>query len=176
MKPACKPILILAACLVSPLAQAHDNGLSSGLLAGLAHPLTGLDHLAALVMSGFLIGRLMSGKRLALAALIGALGTGATAGVLLGAQAGVESLVLLSLPVLLLFQWVRKPGGLQVAISVTGLLMIAHGWVHGVEVQGDTASFFAGFLMMSTIITGLCAFMTRFVTPSRRLSYRYSRA
>ncbi len=163
MKLACKPILILAACLVSPLAQAHDNSLSSGLLAGLAHPLTGLDHLAALILSGCLIGRLATGKSLALVALVGALGAGAAGGILLGAQAGTEMLVLLSLPVLLACQWARQPGRLQQAIAVMSLFMVAHGWAHGVEVQGGTAAFVSGFLLMSSVTLGLSAFISRYL-------------
>jgi len=157
MKPACKPIIILAACLTSPLAQAHVNGLATGLLSGLTHPLTGLDHLAALILSGLLIGRLPRGRSLALAGLIGALGLGAEGGILLGAQAGVEYLVLLSLPVLFAFQWIRKVDQLKLAVTVIGLFMVAHGWAHGVEVHGLTQAFVSGFLLSSLFVAGVSA-------------------
>ena len=172
MKPTCKQIIVFAACLMSPLAQAHDNSLTSGLFAGLAHPLTGLDHLAALVLSGFLIGRLVRGKYLALAGLVGALGLGAVGGIVLGAQSGTESLVLLSLPVLLAFQWIRKPGRLQLAVTVMGLFMVAHGWAHGVEVQGGTLAFVSGFLLMSSVIPGLCALVSHYLSMSHLSSFR----
>ncbi|HHJ13390.1 MAG TPA: hypothetical protein ENJ79_03310 [Gammaproteobacteria bacterium] len=164
MKHVLRPILILAATLVSPLAQAHDNGLSSGLLAGLVHPLTGLDHLAALILAGFLVGRLKRGEWLALGALIGALGAGAMGGALLGTQAGVENLILLSLPVLLGFQWLRGRVPVRLAVAVTGLFMLAHGWAHGVEVQGNTLAFFIGFLLTSTVIAGVGARVCRYLS------------
>lgn len=157
MKPACKRIIIIAACLASPLAQAHDNSLTTGLLAGLAHPLTGLDHLAALILSGFLVGRLASGKYRALSGLVGALGLGATCGILLGTQAGIESLVLLSLPIVLGLQVIRQPGRLNMAVTAMGLFMVAHGWAHGVEVNGATLTFISGFLLTSSLILGLAA-------------------
>jgi len=160
MKQAHTLIIALGASLMSPLAQAHDSSLATGLLAGLGHPLTGLDHLAALILSGFLVGRLVTGKRLALVGLLCALSLGAAGGILLGAQAGIESVILLSLPVFLALQWLRQPGQLKAAVTVMGLLMVAHGWAHGVEVSGMAQGFVPGFLLTSSVIMGLSAWVS----------------
>ncbi len=156
--------IAFGASLISPLAQAHDNNLSMGLVAGLGHPVTGIDHLVALVLSGVLVGRLVGGKRRVLAGLVCALGLGATGGILLGAQTGIESLILLSLPVLFACQWLRQPGHLKTAITFMGLFMVAHGWAHGVEASGMTQGFVAGFLLTSALVMGL----------SSRVSYALS--
>ncbi len=157
MKQAHKLVITLGAILVSPLAQAHNNGLSTGLLAGLGHPLTGLDHLAALILSGILIGRLTSSRRLALGGLLCTLGLGAVAGNLLGAQAAVEGAILLSLPVFLALQWLRQPGQVKSGVAVMGLFMVAHGWAHGVEMGAMAQGFIPGFLLTSAAVMGLSA-------------------
>lgn len=160
MKQAHKLVITLGAILVSPLAQAHNNSLSTGLLAGLAHPLTGLDHLAALILSGILIGRLASSRRLALGGLLCALGLGAAGGYLLGAQAVVEGVILLSLPVFLALQWLRKPAQVKSGVAVMSLFMVAHGWAHGVEMSGMVQGFIPGFLLTSATVTGLSALVS----------------
>ncbi len=156
MKSSHRKIIVLAACLASPLAQAHDNSLGTGLLAGLAHPLTGLDHLVALVLCGLLFARLARGRYLALGGLAGVLGLGAVGGLSLGALAGMETLVLLSLPVLAVLQWRGRPA---VALAVAGLFMAAHGWMHGVETRGMTQAFLAGFLVSSVACAGLATLL-----------------
>ncbi len=162
-------IIALGASLMSPLAQAHTGHLTTGLLAGLEHPLTGLDHLTALVLSGLLIGRLVNGKRLALSGLVCALALGAAGGMLLGARTGVEGLILLSLPVLFIFQWAHQPGRLKMAVTVAGLFMIAHGWAHGVEIQGAAQGFMAGFLLTSVMVAGVSTWLgTKVCTGIRR--------
>jgi len=156
-------IIALGASLMSPLAQAHTGNLTTGLLAGLEHPLTGLDHLTALILSGLLIGRLVTGKRRGLAGLVCALALGAAGGLLLGAQTSVESLILLSLPVLFVFQWIRHTGQLKMAVTVMGFFMVAHGWAHGAEMQGSAQGFMAGFLLTSAVIAGASTWLSTII-------------
>ena len=155
-----KSLLGVSAVLISPLAQAHDGSLSSGLLAGLGHPLSGVDHLVALLLAGLLLGRLVTGRRLlTLGGFLLALGLGAAGGIFLGTQLWVEAAILLSLPVFLALQWLRDNVQLQVAGAVVGVFMVAHGWAHGVEMTGMNAAFIFGFLLTSAIIMGLsCLF------------------
>ncbi len=154
-----KLLLAVSAILISPLAQAHSNSLSTGLLAGLSHPLLGLDHLVALIMAGLLMGKLASARYLALGGFLLALGVGATAGILLGAQPWVEGAILLSIPVFLALQWAREKAQLKIATTVMGMFMVAHGWAHGVEMTGMNTSFIVGFLLSSAMIIGLSSLL-----------------
>ncbi len=150
-----KLLLIPAVVLISPPVLAHDNGLATGLFAGLSHPVSGVDHLAALVLAGVFIGRFVSGRRLALGGLLLALGLGAGGGLLLGAQAWVEGAILLSLPVFFALQWIRHAGRMKIAVIMMGLFMIAHGWAHGVAMGGMDTGFAIGFLLASAGVMGL---------------------
>jgi len=160
MKIGQKSLLGVSALLMSPLAQAHDNSLSTGLFAGLGHPLSGVDHLVALILAGLLLGRLVSGRRsLVMSGFLLALGLGAAGGIILGAQLWVEAAILLSLPVFLALQWLKGSIRLQVACAVVGVFMVAHGWAHGVEMTGMNAAFVFGFLLTSATTMGLsCLF------------------
>ncbi len=155
MKHGYKLLLISAAVLMSPQVLAHENGLSTGLLAGLVHPLSGVDHFIALMLAGVLVGRLASGRRLALGGLLLMLGLGAGGGILVGAQAWIEAAILLSMPVFLALQWIKQARRMKIAIAIMGLFMIAHGWAHGVEMAGMDKSFILGFLLTSAAVMGL---------------------
>ncbi len=168
MKTAFKTIIGLAACLAASLAQAHEGAMAAGIFAGLTHPLNGLDHLAALMLSGFMIGRMTKSRHLAVAGLICALALGAVGGILTGAQAAVETTLLLSVPIAIAFQWIRQPGRLNLAIATMGLFMLAHGWAHGTEASGMTGSFVIGFLVTSAFILGLCALISHRASTPRR--------
>ncbi|MFC6671796.1 HupE/UreJ family protein [Marinobacterium aestuariivivens] len=55
--------LAAAATLASPLALAHDGSETASVAAGLLHQLTGLDHLALLLIAGFGLSRLLKRRR-----------------------------------------------------------------------------------------------------------------
>lgn len=150
-----KLLFISGAVLLSPQAQAHINSLSTGLLAGIIHPLSGADHFLALMLAGLLSGRLIHGRYLALFGLLLALGLGAGAGILLGAQAWTEGAILLSVPVFFALQWIKQDGHMKAAMIIMSLFMIAHGWAHGVEMGDMDKSFILGFLLTSATVMGL---------------------
>ena len=117
-----------------------DAGLHHGLMAGFTHPLTGMDHLAAMVAVG--LWSALAARRawpdllwapLAFAAmlLVGAL-TG-LAGVQLPA---VEPMIAASLLVLGLLVVTRVHLPVGVAVSVVGLFAVFHGVAHGQELAG----------------------------------------
>jgi len=158
MKTWQKLLLTVSAVLISPLAQAHDNSLSTGLLAGLGHPLLGIDHLLALVLAGLLLARLTAGKQIAFGGLLFALGLGAAGGMMLGTQMWVEAAILLSLPVFVALQWARTR--LKTATTVAGIFMLAHGWAHGIEMADINTAFIFGFLLTSAMIMGLSGLLS----------------
>lgn len=137
-------------------AQAHPGHGAASLQAGLLHPLTGADHLLAMLAVGvwssaaLRAGRVVVGPLVFVAAL--AAGTGlALQGVSLGAvEAGVAASIVLLAALLLAGRRARVPVGLA-AIATAGLL---HGHAHGSElVAGQSAAgWAAGFMLASAAL------------------------
>ena len=155
-----------AALLLAPQALAHDNGMATGLLAGIAHPFTGLDHLIALVLGGLLLGRHSRGRLLSLGILLLALSLGSIGGIVLGPQGWVEVFILLSLPVILILHLRHDTTTPGYAIATLATFLAAHGWAHGVEASGATAAFITGFLLGSVALLGLGLWLGRLLTSN----------
>jgi urease accessory protein len=142
------------ALLASP-AMAHDSVHAAGLTAGLLHPLSGADHLLAMLAVGLWAAAQNPTARrclpvlFPLAMLMGALA--AASGV---ALAGMESLIGLSvvaLGMLTVFS-VRMPawaGGLLLAAFA-----LAHGQAHGLEMPagGSALAYFLGFSAATAVL------------------------
>ena len=140
----------ITALLLSPtLAFAHAGHAHTGLLAGIAHPSQGLDHLLAMLAVGLWAAQQQGAARWALPlAFIASMLLGGLAGF-----AGVEpplmetgiagSVLALGLLVALA---VRPP--LPVAVALTALFAAVHGVAHGLElpVPGSPWGYAAGFL------------------------------
>jgi urease accessory protein len=147
--------IVAAACLLAPGgALAHTGaGGADGIVHGLMHPVTGLDHVLAMVAVGvlaaFLGGRaLIPTSFVAMAAVGGALGVE-------GAQVpsvefGISaSVVLLGLAIA--FQ-PKLPLGL--AAGLVGLFGLYHGYAHGAEMPADASglAYAAGFLLATAAL------------------------
>ena len=139
-----RTLALFAAALLPLAASAHtgvDGGLHHGLVAGFMHPLTGADHLAAMVAVG--VWSALSARRAwpdllwAPLAFAGMLLAGALVG-LAGLQLpAVEPMIAASLLVLglLVAARVHLPAG--VAMAVVGLFAVFHGVAHGHELAGE---------------------------------------
>jgi urease accessory protein len=161
MKLMNKAIAGLFLLSVSPLVFAHPGHLSGGLFAGLSHPLTGLDHLMALVLAGILIGTGKAGKaRMLIPVMLLALGGGALVGVEAGAQSWIEASIMLSIPVFLVVQFLSANMIRKIALGVYSAFFVVHGWAHGVEISGDPLAFIGGFLLSSAAVLIVTAFIT----------------
>ncbi len=126
-------LLLLTLCAATP-ALAHTGGAIGGLTSGLLHPITGLDHVVAMVAVG-LWGGILGGAAIwqlpvifpivmAFAGALGALGVP-----LPGIETGIAlSGIVLGGMVLFL---VRPP--IAVAAGLVGLFAIFHGHAHGTE-------------------------------------------
>ena len=134
------------AALALPLAAfAHtgaDAGLHHGLVAGFMHPLTGADHLAAMVAVG--LWSALAARRAwpdllwAPLAFAGMLLVGALMG-LAGLQLpAVEPMIAASLLVLGLLVATRAHLPAGVAVAVVGLFAVFHGVAHGQELAGES--------------------------------------
>ena len=151
---------LLAAAL--PAAAHPGHGPITGFAAGVQHPLSGMDHLLAMIAVGLWAG-LSGGRRQWLwpAAFVSSMVAGSIIAMLQAVTLSVEPIILASVMVL----------GLATALSlrapfvVGGLLIaifgMAHGYAHGTEIPRTAGGwdFAAGFALATATLhaTGLLA-------------------
>ena len=148
----------LALCLPL-LAQAHTGAgahIHDAFSAGLLHPLTGLDHLAAMVALGVWSALALRRVWLAPAAFVLMLAVGAVAGMQgLGVPA-IEPMIAASLLVLGLLVAVRRSLPLPAALALAGFFAFFHGAAHGQELASEQAwPALAGMLLATAALHGL---------------------
>lgn len=164
----------LSALLLSAPAFAHPGHLHmSGFLAGVFHPLSGLDHLAAMLMVGLWAGTAFRSRLAAPPiAFVAFMLTGFAYGASGGQLPLTEFLILGSVIVLgalLLFE-ITVP--LAVASGMIALFAFAHGRAHGAEMPAQTNAlgFATGFAVTTTLLhiagIGLASLANR---PASRL-------
>jgi urease accessory protein len=143
-------ILASLVTLLTPAAALAHDGHAFGFAGGVLHPLTGADHLLAMLAVGLWAGVLGGRAVWALPlAFVAALASGAVLGLSGLVLPGVEPGILASVVVLGAFAALalRLPLGVAVAgVAGFGLL---HGMAHGAEVAGPFAPFAAGFIASS---------------------------
>jgi urease accessory protein len=146
------PLLLLAD---PTLASAHpETNSMGGFLAGVEHPLTGLDHIVAMVAVG-MWGAYLGAPAIWLLPVVFPLvmAFGGAMGVMFGYIPGVEQTIAISGIVLGLMVLVAARPPIWVAACVVGFFAIFHGYSHGVELPklANPFSYAAGFV----IATGL---------------------
>jgi urease accessory protein len=149
-------LLIGVFCLAAGAAIAHPghHQTSAGFAAGWAHPLSGFDHLLAMVMVGLLGWRMESpSDRLRVPALfVASMALGSAAGFAGGAIAWAESAVAASV--------VMLGGTIALATRVgrgsAWTLVIAagaiHGYVHGLEAPSSAGGYLPGVLLSTAAL------------------------
>jgi len=160
--------------LLAPMAQAHTGShvdiMFTGFVAGLVHPLTGADHLIALVLVGFLMSRRKGSQLVMLTGIVLSLAVGALLGGLLGGQAWVEGAILLSIPAFFVMQWVNKSSQLKLTVLLVSLFMLTHGWAHGVvEMGAISLSFILGFLLTSAVVISMASLFAVALRSKKKL-------
>ncbi|MEI8170286.1 MAG: HupE/UreJ family protein [Rhodoferax sp.] len=154
-----KAIVFIAACACSTWASAHlgtEVGTPStlGFWEGLLHPLTGLDHLAAMLAVGFwsaLTARRLWTAPLAFAAML-------LVGALLGLAGmdlpAVEPMIAASLLVLGLLVALRTELPTALAAALVGVFALFHGVAHGTEFAGSVQTWapLAGMLLTTVML------------------------
>jgi urease accessory protein len=150
-----KIIGALALLLSTTLAQAHPGHANNfGILSGLNHPLTGLDHILAMVAVGLwaaqLGGRalwLVPGTFVSLMALGGVMGW---SGVPLPfVEAGImASIVVLGLLIGTAAKW-----PLPLSAALVGLFALFHGHAHGAEMPANSGIWYGvGFILATSLL------------------------
>jgi len=160
--PILRRLLVLFSLVVAPLALAHPGHGPTSLSAGFFHPLTGWDHLLAMVAVGLWAAQLGGVARWALPlAFVSAMALGAAAGIAGFVLPGVNQWILASVFALglLIACAVRLP-------LVAGLFLVAlagtfHGWAHGAEMPLNTngVNFLSGMVVATASLhaAGLAA-------------------
>jgi len=148
--------LLLTGAAASP-AFAHLDPVAHGsLAAGFSHPLTGADHLLAMVAVG-LWASLIGGRALwaVPAAFVAAMSVG-----FLAALGGlglpfVEPVIAASVVVIGLLAMVALQVPAAVGMAVVGFFALFHGYAHGMELGGASGlSFMAGFAAATALLHG----------------------
>ncbi|HET9415117.1 MAG TPA: HupE/UreJ family protein [Pseudolabrys sp.] len=145
-------VLAPAAALAHP---GHDG--AGGLAHGFVHPLTGIDHVLAMIAVGVLAAQyggralwLVPMSFLVAMAAAGAIGMAGIPVQIVEAGIGLSVVVL---GLMIAFQ-IRPPT--VVAMVVVGFFALFHGYAHGSEMPGGLAglSFAAGFLGATALLLG----------------------
>lgn len=140
-------LILIAATALSTSASAHlgtDSGTHHTLVDGLLHPLTGLDHLAAMLAVGLWSALSATSARrmwLAPVAFAGMLLVGALLGLNGLALPAVEPMIAASLLVMGLLVATRAKLPLAVTAGVVGVFAVFHGIAHGTELAGGGNGF-----------------------------------
>jgi urease accessory protein len=147
--------LAMMAVLPSP-AMAHDGtGLAGGFISGFLHPLTGPDHMLAMVSVGLwgaFLGRpLVYVLPMVFPALMVVGGAVGMAGIgLPPVELGIAVSVL-TLGLMILFA-VRAP--VPVAVAIVAVFALFHGYAHGAELPSaaDPVGYSAGFVLCTGLL------------------------
>jgi len=162
MRRICSFAAVPGSLLLADTAFAHPGHGATGFVAGLVHPLTGVDHLAAMTMVGLWSGLAFPRHRLRLPAImLSALLAGFLYGTGGGVMAAPELLIQATLALIglnlvldikyLVLDIKMRSHAAAVLVAMTGL---AHGFAHGIEVPpaSDPRSFMAGFCLSSSVL------------------------
>jgi urease accessory protein len=138
----------------TPVFAHAGHGAESSFFAGLAHPVSGLDHLVAMVMVGLLAATM--GRKAMLGLPLGFLAA-MTAGFGLAVLAvpllAVEPMILASLIVLGSLVAMSAKMGLVTASATVAFFGLFHGHAHGAELAGANAGvFLTGFVLATAAV------------------------
>jgi len=151
-------LLAAAALLAGPAAAHTGAGPATGLMAGLAHPVMGADHLLAMVAVG-LWGAMMAGGAFWLLplAFMGGLGLGAVLGFAGLPLLLVEAGIALSVAAFGLALLLRARPALALAMGLAAFFALFHGHAHALEAPATASGlgYMAGMLVATAALHGL---------------------
>ena len=148
-------VLIAWLVLLVPDAHAHvESGGAGSLLSGFLHPVTGLDHVVAMVAVG-LWGAVLGAPALWLlpVAFPMVMAFGGLAGMLGLPLPGVETGIALSALVLGVMVMLQQRLPLLIAAGLVGLFALFHGYAHGLELPDGADALL--FSLAFVVATGL---------------------
>jgi urease accessory protein len=151
-------VLLLLLISVPLAAQAHPgHEIASSFSEGLTHPLSGVDHLLAMLAVGLWAGQLGRPARWLLSlCFVGVMTVGGALAVVGVRLPGTEAIVLCSVLVsgLALATAARAP--ITISGGLVGIFALAHGSAHGVEMgPGTSAVLYGCGLVLTTVVLQL---------------------
>ncbi len=168
------PLFAAMALLAAGPALAHTGQIAmTGFGAGLAHPLGGADHIAAMVLAGALAWRLGGSARWQLpAAFLAMMVLGALAGTIFGAGPVVEFGILGSVVVIGGLVVLARRIAPALGVGIAGGFAIFHGLAHGAEIPAAISglAFGAGFLAASAALIALGLIAARMLSRPAALA------
>ncbi len=142
--------IVLMACLLASPALAHSGDVTGGFVGGLAHPLSGPDHVAAMVAVG-LWGAFLGSPAIVILPVVFPLvmAAGGVLGILGVPLPGVEIGIAVSAALLGMMVALAAKPPLWVAAVMVGIFAIFHGHAHGAELPpgADALAYSAGFVI-----------------------------
>lgn len=159
VRPLSRLLMMMTLWALPAIASAHTaEGMSNGFTSGFGHPLTGLDHIVAMVAVG-LWGAFLGGRAMWLLPVVfpTVMAFGGALGVMKIPLPAVETGIAASGVVLGLMVALAAKPPLWVAAVIVGLFAIFHGYAHGTELpeSANPMTFAAGFVI-STGLLHLC--------------------
>lgn len=151
--------LALGSLVFAAPAMAHTGvGVTHGFAHGFFHPLTGVDHIFAMVSVGLFAAHL-GGRALGLvpATFVAVMAAGGAWGMSGGGMPFVETGIALSVLTLGLVLALRIAPPVGVAMGLVGVFALFHGHAHGAEMPADASGFSygAGFVSATALLHGL---------------------
>ncbi|MCP1661054.1 HupE/UreJ family protein [Neisseria perflava] len=148
-----KFLTLIALTTVSAAAMAHPGHADTGLMSGLVHPVSGIDHILAMLGVGLWAASLGGKARWALPAGFVAMmavgfAFGANGGEIPMMEQGIAASVLV---IGLAAAWAKRIP-VAAAAALVGVFALFHGVAHGVEMHGSSALAYAGGFLVSTVV------------------------
>jgi urease accessory protein len=153
-----KALITLVLGVFPAAALAHTGHGGHGFAAGFGHPITGVDHLLAMLAVGIWAAQVGGRARWALPGVfVGLMALGALAAVAGFALPTVELGIAGSVIVFGMLVAFAAHLPLAAGIALTGLLALFHGFAHGTEMApaASLAVYGSGFLAATTALHGL---------------------
>lgn len=149
-------VLALAAAALPAVAYAHTGvGETAGLVHGFSHPISGLDHILAMVMVGVIAFQLGGRALWAVpATFVLVMAFGGALGIAGVDLPFVEAGIALSVIVLGAVVALNIQASTAVAMAVVGLFAVFHGHAHGAEMPENAggAAYAAGFMIATALL------------------------
>ena len=151
-------VMGVAALGMAGVAEAHPGHLAFSFAAGLEHPLSGLDHIIAMISVGFCAQR-MGGKAVwALPSMFMSVMAIGFAWAMFGQTVGfAEQVILISMFVLPAMALAAQKIAFGPALAVTAGFALFHGFAHGIELPASATSlsFAVGFVLATAALHAL---------------------
>jgi len=173
MKKSSIVLALAAAALATPaLAHTGDAAHTHGFMNGLAHPVTGVDHVLAMLGVGIWSALVMPANRVLIAplAFVAAMLAGAGLGVSGIAFPGVEVGIALSVIAIGLLITFRVGVPVALAAALIGAFGVMHGYAHGAEAEGGILAYMAGFTLTTATLHVAGIGVGRWLLASRWVS------